>query len=66
MSIYLRVCYTPVPKNIVDNDYTARPDQVQQLIKVGLIRPLVCICRKDTMDVRSQAFFCPRLVRPIL
>ncbi len=53
-SMHLWVCYTPIPKNIVNNDCTARPDQVQQLIKVGLIGPLVCICRKDRRNVRSS------------
>ncbi len=42
--LHLRVCYTPVPQHIVNNDDAPRTNQAQELVEVSLIGPLVRIC----------------------
>ena len=41
---HLWVCYTPVPKDVVDDNDAPRTNQVQELLKIGLVGPLVRIC----------------------
>ena len=41
---HLWVCHAPIPEHIVDNNNAPRTDQVQELVKVGLVGPLIRIC----------------------